>query len=399
MPRRTRTEPRFAGWTCRSRPRSLTLPWLLRVTSANASRYRAFMPLGSRRANFKMKYGLVGLMMLLLSSMGSQAQQQSLEMVVVQKYGWADVSDARKTLSPKERSLDGGVLASIGGLSVGNDGRLYVPDGIMHKIVVFNRDGSLSHVFGGNGDGPGELRLPVRLTLGQNDDVFVFDMQTNRISVYNSRGDFKTRFVLPGTSSVSLEWAAGVLWTDRSVAAGQPVLIGLDPTSGAVRDSLWVLSPQERDVVSHSHGPRLFSTGSVLYAASPIPGSWRVPTRPPQGPFGRPRFPQARGYTRTVGSMSGVRAATDGVTAFAVRSNGDAVMIYTHRTKLGERPGENVEEETVLEVIGRDGSSKGRMTIPKERVVHSMTVDGDDLLIGFTEEIPQVWRVRLRQKG
>jgi hypothetical protein len=30
---------RFAGWTCRSRPRSLTLPWLLRVTSANASRY------------------------------------------------------------------------------------------------------------------------------------------------------------------------------------------------------------------------------------------------------------------------------------------------------------------------------------------------------------------------
>jgi hypothetical protein len=30
---------RFAGWTCRSRPRSLAIPWLLRVTSANASRY------------------------------------------------------------------------------------------------------------------------------------------------------------------------------------------------------------------------------------------------------------------------------------------------------------------------------------------------------------------------
>ena len=344
------------------------------------------------------RIALAGLMAICIPSVvpaSPVAAQSKLTLVVTQKYGWEDLAEADRPLTAKEKAVGGGVLSVVGDFAVGPDGRVYVPDGPNHKIVVFNASGSLNSVLGGDGDGPGELRRPVRVTLDDKGAAYVYDMQTNRISHFGPRGEFVKTFAFPGSNATNLDWAAGLLWADRWVTGAKRSLLALDEKTGAVRDSALVMTPQELDVATHGSPPRIYSDGRSIFAASPVPGTW-YPISPAGSVRGRTRFPDARGYTRTIGSTSGVRTVTDQVRGFAVRPDGAAVMVFMHRTKLAERRGETPEDVTTLEIIAPNGASRGSYTFPDGVFVFGVVLRGDDVYVGVTDEIPQVWRVRLQ---
>lgn len=57
-----------------------------------------------------------------------------------------------------------------------------------HTVVVFDTEGSRLFVYGGPGDGPGQLSSPLGVAFVSNDRILVSDHENHRISVISSRG-------------------------------------------------------------------------------------------------------------------------------------------------------------------------------------------------------------------
>lgn len=103
-------------------------------------------------------------------------------------------------------------------VAVRDDGRVYVLDGVNGRVVVFTRDGERDFAFSRPGQGPGELRLPVGIAIGEG-RVFVADTGNHRIAVFDLRGEFVRNISLAGEEPpepVALTLSDGqLLWTDR----------------------------------------------------------------------------------------------------------------------------------------------------------------------------------------
>ncbi|HEX2168031.1 MAG TPA: 6-bladed beta-propeller [Longimicrobiales bacterium] len=69
------------------------------------------------------------------------------------------------------------------------DGRVYVLDQTAPMVRVFDAAGHPVRVFGRTGDGPGELRMPMRIFPREDRGVDVYDMQQMRITSFDSIGN------------------------------------------------------------------------------------------------------------------------------------------------------------------------------------------------------------------
>ncbi len=75
-------------------------------------------------------------------------------------------------------------------VAVGSGGRLYVVDGVRHRIVVFDTQGSVQFTFGGMGKTPGKLLYPLGITSGPNGTIYVADTGNHRIQKFSADGGF-----------------------------------------------------------------------------------------------------------------------------------------------------------------------------------------------------------------
>ena len=108
----------------------------------------------------------------------------------VRRYGWVDMIGDSAALAPHVRRAGGGVLGLPGGSVQGPDATVYVVDRDWRKIVAFRPDGTVEDVLlGGEGEGPGELRLPVDLAMTANDELAVGPRATCRIGRRERRAD------------------------------------------------------------------------------------------------------------------------------------------------------------------------------------------------------------------
>lgn len=83
------------------------------------------------------------------------------------------------------------------------NGKIYVADQFDHNLKVFSAAGKLERVVGREGSGPGEFRAPVWVGRCTNDSLFVYDGLLRRIAVYNLEGEFIRQFAInagPGLS-------------------------------------------------------------------------------------------------------------------------------------------------------------------------------------------------------
>lgn len=81
----------------------------------------------------------------------------------------------------------GGVaFGSIGGMAVDSSGRVLVADYQLRVIHVLRPSGEFLRVLGGPGDGPGEYRLPARVSVAPDGHVFVLDQYSGRITEYDA---------------------------------------------------------------------------------------------------------------------------------------------------------------------------------------------------------------------
>ena len=82
---------------------------------------------------------------------------------------------------------------------VGPDGSTYVTDGYGNsRVVKFTREGNLVKYWGDRGTGPGQFNTPHSIVIDSNSNLYVADRQNNRIQVFDTDGNFKTQWRLPG---------------------------------------------------------------------------------------------------------------------------------------------------------------------------------------------------------
>lgn len=70
------------------------------------------------------------------------------------------------------------------------DGKLFVAESGAHRISVFSSGGQFITKFGEQGTGARELNSPTGIAVSKSGDLFVADAGNSRISVFNQRGHF-----------------------------------------------------------------------------------------------------------------------------------------------------------------------------------------------------------------
>lgn len=81
-------------------------------------------------------------------------------------------------------------LAMPTDVAVGNNGSIYVVDGVNHRIVVFNSFGKQVFTFGKIGRGPGRFSRPLGIDVGANGTVYVADTGNRRVQAFSAKGKF-----------------------------------------------------------------------------------------------------------------------------------------------------------------------------------------------------------------
>lgn len=97
------------------------------------------------------------------------------------------------------------------GLCVAPDGRLFVADTHYNRILVYNQDGQLLHMFGKAGTGPGELGLVTDITIDKDGNLYVSQMiEIDRISKFDKDFHFLMDFGGPDAGEASLSRPTGL---------------------------------------------------------------------------------------------------------------------------------------------------------------------------------------------
>lgn len=85
-------------------------------------------------------------------------------------------------------------LIAFTSIKINNKGMIYISDYLSSNIKVYNQEGKMINVIGRSGHGPGEFIANGGIAFDKNDNLYVVDTGTRRISVFDSTGIFKYSF-------------------------------------------------------------------------------------------------------------------------------------------------------------------------------------------------------------
>jgi DNA-binding beta-propeller fold protein YncE len=93
------------------------------------------------------------------------------------------------------RTLEGvSEQSELGRPAEAPDGRLFIPGGELHVVLVRTADGADAGSFGRPGTSPGRLAFPVGVAFGPADEVLVLDRMRHTVLVYDRDCNFTSEF-------------------------------------------------------------------------------------------------------------------------------------------------------------------------------------------------------------
>jgi DNA-binding beta-propeller fold protein YncE len=105
-----------------------------------------------------------------------------------------------------------GEFDSPWGITLDQDGNVYVADHKNHRVQKFSPDGHFLSQFGSYGTGRGELNRPSAVTVDPDGDVYICDWANDRVQLFNSEGKFLTSFT--GDAQELTKWAQAIVGTN-----------------------------------------------------------------------------------------------------------------------------------------------------------------------------------------
>ena len=88
-------------------------------------------------------------------------------------------------------------LNAASDVCVSKDGRIYVVDGVNHKIRIFNGNGKFLSSLGSKGSGNGEFRFPLGVDIDNSGKVYIADSGNHRLQIFSPEGKFIAKINIP----------------------------------------------------------------------------------------------------------------------------------------------------------------------------------------------------------
>ena len=101
-----------------------------------------------------------------------------------------------------------GQFTSPSGIAIDSQGRVYVTDEHLHRVVVFDSGGRFLSKFGAPGIEDGELDTPSGIAIDSQDNLYVADTYNNRIQKFKADGQFQLSF--GSQDGLRLPWGVAV---------------------------------------------------------------------------------------------------------------------------------------------------------------------------------------------
>jgi len=76
----------------------------------------------------------------------------------------------------------------------GNNGKVYVLDGVNNKVKVFNYKGAPLFSFGGTGRGKGKFNFPLGIGIDKADRIYVADSGNHMVQIFSPEGNYLSQF-------------------------------------------------------------------------------------------------------------------------------------------------------------------------------------------------------------
>lgn len=338
-------------------------------------------------------HGLVSVFLLVNAGILASQAIPTLQIQKLATYGWSDLSDSTRPLSATERKLGAGMLGSANGAVEGQDGLVYVLDLPNRKVAVFEKDGRLRTVFGGEGEGPGEFRQPTDLVTGTDGAMYVWDGMLARLTRFTGAGENLSQVTILGAPRPATRIAVvgNRVWFPRLVMKSGYAVRAFDLRTGRIVDSLAPLTEEEVGLSSYGAQGSIAGTetGDVVYAG-PFPVTLRIWSRGTSRTAGFNRFPGAKGTL----SENGGRGIPVNMRGLAPLRGGNFAVIYWATEGIGAS--KSPVQRVWLEILDRNGQSLGKTEFPKvDRISGLSATPSGDLLVSLENEYPQVWRIRV----
>jgi len=89
------------------------------------------------------------------------------------------------------------LFSRVNGITVDNEGRIYVVDDSDSNIRVFDKNGGYLRTIGRKGQGPGEFERPLYIQITADDELYVVDYSGARAVYFSLEGDYLRQEPLP----------------------------------------------------------------------------------------------------------------------------------------------------------------------------------------------------------
>lgn len=82
-------------------------------------------------------------------------------------------------------------------VAVSKDGKIYVVDGVNHRIKVFNKNGQALSAFGKEGSRNGRFQFPLGIDVDNAGNIYIADAGNNRVQIFDRHTNFTAAIDLP----------------------------------------------------------------------------------------------------------------------------------------------------------------------------------------------------------
>jgi hypothetical protein len=96
----------------------------------------------------------------------------------------------KEEFSIGEGEFDEDMFAELTSLDVDSDGNIYILDRKDKKVKIFDSAGKFVKKFGEEGQGPGEMYLPVSIQVTHNNEMVIGDAGNQRLAFFSLEGEF-----------------------------------------------------------------------------------------------------------------------------------------------------------------------------------------------------------------
>jgi hypothetical protein len=96
----------------------------------------------------------------------------------------------KEEISIGQGEFDEEMFAELTSLDVDGDGNIYILDRKDKKVKIFDSAGKFVKKFGEEGQGPGEMYMPVSLQVTHNNEIVIGDAANQRLMFFSLEGEF-----------------------------------------------------------------------------------------------------------------------------------------------------------------------------------------------------------------